>query len=358
VAGAAGAAVTGVAVGVAARKHSRVAGQRRRLAAQLSEKPPQLAGLPESEPSSVTADDGVRISCEEIEAKDGNPALTVVLVHGFALDRRTWHFQRQSLPALSDPSIRVVLYDQRSHGRSERAPRESCTIEQLGHDLDAVIRALAPEGPLVLVGHSMGGMTIMALAEQNPALFAERVAGVAFVSTSAGEVASGGLPGTLLSRHNPLTRTVGFLARLQPTLVETARKALGDVIWSLTRSFAYGDRNVAPWLVDLVDTMISANAVDALIDFADTVNSHNRVAALPALAGCEVLVAAGTADRVIPVTHSDVIAAELPDAALVHFDGVGHLPMLEQSAALDEALVDLIRRSADRVRPRRFRWRA
>jgi pimeloyl-ACP methyl ester carboxylesterase len=358
VAGAAGAAVTGVAVGVAARKHSRVAAERRRLATQLSEKPPQLAGLPESEPSSVTADDGVRISCEEIEARDGNPALTVVLVHGFALDRRTWHFQRQSLPALSDPSIRVVLYDQRSHGRSERAPRESCTIEQLGHDLDAVIRALAPEGPLVLVGHSMGGMTIMALAEQHPQLFAERVVGVAFVSTSAGEVASGGLPGTLLSRHNPLTRTVGFLARLQPTLVETARKALGDVIWSLTRSFAYGDRNVAPWLVDLVDTMISVNAVDALIDFADTVNSHNRVAALPALSGCEVLVAAGDADRVIPVTHSDVIAAELPDAALVHFPGVGHLPMLEQPAEMDEALVDLIRRSADRVRPRRFRWRA
>jgi pimeloyl-ACP methyl ester carboxylesterase len=358
VAGAAGAAVTGVAVGVAARKHSRVAAERRRLAEQLAEKPPQLAGLPQSEPSSVTADDGVRISAEEIEAKDGNPALTVVLVHGFALDRRTWHFQRQSLPALTDPSIRIVLYDQRSHGRSERAPRESCTIEQLGRDLDAVIRALAPEGPLVLVGHSMGGMTIMALAEQNPALFAERVAGVALISTSAGEVASGGLPGTLLSRHNPLTRAVGLLARAQPTLVETARRALGDVIWSLTRKFAYGDHNVAPWLVDLVDTMISANAVDALIDFADTVNSHNRVAALPALSGCEVLVAAGTADRVIPVTHSDVIAAELPAARLVHYEGVGHLPMLEQPAAMDEALIELIRRSAERVRPRRFRWRA
>ena len=58
----------------------------------------------------------------------------------------------------------------------------------LGRDLDAVLRALAPDGPLVLVGHSMGGMTIMALAEQRPELFAERVAGVALLSTSAGEV--------------------------------------------------------------------------------------------------------------------------------------------------------------------------
>ncbi len=167
VAGAAGAAVTGVAVGVAARKHSRIASERRRLATQLSEEPPRGAGLPVSEPSSVTADDGIRLSCEEIEPRDGRPVLTVVLVHGFALDRRTWHFQRQALAAVTDPSIRLVLYDQRSHGRSERAPVESCTIEQLGHDLDAVIRALAPDGPLVLVGHSMGGMTIMALAEQH-----------------------------------------------------------------------------------------------------------------------------------------------------------------------------------------------
>jgi pimeloyl-ACP methyl ester carboxylesterase len=259
---------------------------------------------------------------------------------------------------LADPAVRLVLYDQRSHGRSERAPRESCTIEQLGHDLDAVIRALAPEGPLVLVGHSMGGMTIMALAEQNPALFAERVAGVALVSTSAGEVASGGLSGTLLSRHNPLTRVVGLAARLQPKLVEGVRKAAGDVIWAITRSFAYGDRNVAPWLVDLVDEMISANAVDALTDFADTVGSHNRVAALPALATCEVLVAAGDADRVIPFSHSDVIAAELPEVTLVRFDGVGHLPMLEQPAAMDEALADLLRRSAVRSAPNGLRRRA
>ena len=106
------------------------------------------------------------------------------------------------------------------------------------------------------------------------------------------------------------------------------RRAAGDVIWAITRSFAYGDDNVAPWLVDLVDTMISANAVDALTDFVDTVGSHDRLAALPALTDCEVLVGAGDADRVIPFAHSERIAAELPHATLVRFPGAGHLPML------------------------------
>jgi pimeloyl-ACP methyl ester carboxylesterase len=357
-AGAAGAAGVAAAGLVARRRAQQIAEDRRRLGAQLTEDAAEPGTRPPGEPCSVTADDGVRLSAEEIEATGGPAALTVVLVHGMALDRRTWHFQRQALAELDGPRVRQVLFDLRSHGRSERAPRESCTIEQLGHDLDAVIRALAPDGPLVLVAHSMGGMAVMALAEQNPELFRERVGGVAFVATSAGEVGAQGLRATLLSRHNPVTRAVGLLARVQPGLIEGARKATAGIVRSITGSVAYGDRNVAPWLVDLVDAMIRVNAVDALTDFVDTLGSHDRIAALPALATCEVLVLAGDADRVIPCTHSERIAAELPDAELVLLPGVGHLPMLEQPRATDEALVRLVRRAAFRTRPKGLRRRA
>ena len=206
IAGAAGATVAGVAFGVLARKrHQLMSRQRHRLASDLAAGSAEPGEVPPGEPSSVTADDGVRLSCAEIEPAVGRAALTVVLVHGFALDRRTWHFQRSALAELTDPSVRQVIFDLRSHGRSERAARESCTLDQLGQDLAAVIRALAPDGPLVLVAHSMGGMAVMALAEQDPALFAERVAGVALIATSAGEVGSSGLSGSLLSRRNPLT---------------------------------------------------------------------------------------------------------------------------------------------------------
>ena len=97
--------------------------------------------------------------------------------------------------------------------------------------------------------------------------------------------------------------------------------------------------------------MISTNAVDALTDFVDTIGGHDRRAALPALARCEVLVVTGDADQVIPAAHSEVIAAELPDAELVTLPGAGHLPMLEQPAVVDEALVGLLRRAARRRRP-------
>jgi pimeloyl-ACP methyl ester carboxylesterase len=342
-----GAAVTGAGVGVATR-WSKLSRERRRPGG--APRPPELGRLPVGTAWSVVADDGVRLSAEVIEPAGGVRAeTTVVLVHGFALDRRCWHFQRLALAESTEPGVRVVLYDHRSHGRSERASRASCTITQLGSDLDAVLRTLAPEGPVVLVGHSMGGMAIMALAEHHPQLFTERVAGVALLCTSAGEVASAGLPGTFLSRRNPVTRAVGVLARWQPALVERTRTLVGDLVWGVTRAYAYGDRRVDRWLVDFVHEMISANGVGALTDFVDTLDTHDRLAALPALAHCPVLILAGDADRIIPSRHSEVIAAELPDATLVRIPGVGHMAMLEQPGVVDAALAELLAGEAPRT---------
>lgn len=347
-----GAAGAAVGVGVLGRRRHSIAKTKRRLESELA-----AGGIPPGAPpgviSTVVADDGVKLECETLEPAQGRePVLTVVLVHGLALDRRTWYFERQTLPELNGPSVRTVLYDQRSHGRSERASRESCTLTQLGQDLQAVIDALAPRGPIVLVGHSMGGMTLMALAEQNPTLFTERVLGIGLISTSAGEMGSGGLPGTLLSRHNPLTRALALVAMAQPRLVEHMRRSAADLIWAVTRHYAYGDQRVDPALVDLVDSMISANAVDALTDFVPTLGTHDRLAALPALAGCEGLVLAGNMDRLIPCSHSKRIAAELPEAKLVTFEGVGHMPMLERHAEFSDALADLLERAAAQ-RPRK-----
>ena len=365
--GVAGAAATGVAVGTATR-WSRLSRERRGPHAVDAEGgvgedcdgdrggrevrrpvPSELGAMPPGTPWSVSADDGIRLDAEVIDPPDGHkPELTAVFVHGFALDRRCWHFQRRGLAARADSRVRLVFYDHRGHGRSERAPRASCTIDQLGADLDAVLRTLAPDGPLVLVGHSMGGMTVMALADAHPELFVERVRGVALLCTSAGEVATAGLPGTFLSRRNVLTRAVGALAGWQPNLVERTRALIGDLIWGVTRAYAYGDRTVATWLVDFVHTMISANSVDALVDFLDSLNSHDRLGALPGLAHADTVIIAGDADKIIPMRHSEVIAAELPDATLVRLSGVGHMAMLEQPTAVNDELAALLDRCSRR----------
>ena len=82
-----------------------------------------------------------------------------------------------------------------------RLPGGPASIDRLAADLDLVIKAgHPPEGmPVVLVGHSMGGMTIMALAGRNPALFGTKIIGVVLISTAAGRLDAGSpwMPGPL-----------------------------------------------------------------------------------------------------------------------------------------------------------------
>jgi pimeloyl-ACP methyl ester carboxylesterase len=349
VSGVLGAAVTGAAAGVAVHS-SRVAWQRRSTADDDPYADEPLGELQPDRRSTVAADDGVPLAVQEVKPADGGSAeLTVVLVHGYTLDSRCWHFQRRDLPQLTDPRVRVVLYDHRSHGRSGHSRKSGSTIEQLGRDLDAVLRATARKGPIVLVGHSMGGMAIMALAEQRPELFRDRVCAVALIGTSAGEVGASGLPKPWLSRHNPLTRGLGMLAGFQPGLVERARRTGGQMTWSIVRGLAFGDRTVSPALVDLMDRMISGTTIEVVTDFLDTIGTHDRKAALAGLRYCEVLVLSGDADRLTPFSHAEVIAAELPDAELVRAEGAGHVVMLEQHELVTRHLVGLLRRACAKI---------
>ncbi|WP_347870833.1 alpha/beta fold hydrolase [Rhodococcus sp. (in: high G+C Gram-positive bacteria)] len=87
----------------------------------------------------------------------------------------------------------MVAYDQRGHGESGVAPPLSYTIDQLGCDMQAVLDAVAPDGPILLVGHSMGGMSILSHARQHPEMIGSRFVGAALISTSARGLAMAGL---------------------------------------------------------------------------------------------------------------------------------------------------------------------
>jgi pimeloyl-ACP methyl ester carboxylesterase len=337
--GGVGAVATGSAAAAIA-----IAGQQRRNAAD------PLAGevlgeLAPTRTSTVAADDGTPLAVSEIDPDDGGePELTLVGVHGFALSQRSWHFQRRDLGALTLPRVRQIYYDHRGHGMSGPATQENSTIEQLSRDLDSVLRAVAPDGPIVLMGHSMGGMVIMELAERNPELFSDRVRGVALIATAAGEVGRRGLPRGLLSKYNPLTRGVGGLAGWQPGLVEFVRAAGGQLTRQAVRRLAFGDREVSPRLVDFMLEMLEVTPVRGLVNFVTTLGEHNRYAALAGLKHAHVLVIGADTDRFTPFSHAERIAAELPDAELVRIRGAGHMVQLEQPELVDSHLIDLLQR--------------
>ncbi len=212
-------------------------------------------GTLHSAPLRVEADDGTLLHAEVDELPGDVPSpVTVVFSHGYALSLDSWHYQRKALRG----RYRLVLWDQRGHGRSATGPHGSATIDQVGRDLARVLEATAPEGPVVLVGHSMGGMTVMSLAEKDPQFFDERVLGVALVATSAGGLGrvDFGMPrlGPFVQRLAPtavkaLTRT--------PDLVERGRRIGSDLESLLVRRYSYASP-VSAALVRFTADMIAS----------------------------------------------------------------------------------------------------
>jgi pimeloyl-ACP methyl ester carboxylesterase len=264
---------------------------------------------------------------------------TLVFVHGFALNLDSWHFQRQFFRG----KHRLVFYDQRSHGRSERSDLEHATFEQLGRDLERVLDHLAPEGPVVLVGHSMGGMTIIALAEHRPELFGDRVAGVALISTTAGGLSTSRIvapvvPGRLGGEL--LTRVTALLAKA-PELVDSARTRGSNIGYLLTGQLAFGS-NVPAAYVEAVDQMLASTPMDVLLEFVPQFDLLDKFDAVKALAAVPTLVACGTKDRLTTVGHSRKLKQEIPGARLVEYQGAGHILLFEEKDRLNTELATLV----------------
>lgn len=290
----------------------------------------------------VSADDGVPLHVEEVGDRAG---VTVVFVHGFGLSMDSWHYQRRDLADVG----RCVFYDQRGHGRSGRGSKENATLRQLGADLATVIEATAPTGPVVLVGHSLGGMTIMALVEERPDLFGNRVVGAAFVSSAAGRVldTAFGMPpalGRVLRIAAPLAAP---RAVRRAALLERGRGLSADLSFLLTRYFSFG-RPVPPSLVRFVERMLAETPLEVMLEFLPTFVDHDRAAALAALADVEVLVLAGGRDHLLPARASREIAESVPHAELVTLTGAGHMLILERPALVNLHLRAFVHRAARR----------
>jgi pimeloyl-ACP methyl ester carboxylesterase len=264
---------------------------------------------------------------------------TVVYVHGYALNLRVWHFQRREMRG----KVRQVFYDQRSHGRSGRSESSGCTAEQLGRDLLRVLDELVPTGPVLLVGHSMGGMTVLALAGQHPEIFGPRVVGVALLSSSAGDMHGitlglPGYPGRLVQRLAPSAMAV--LARA-PGFVESGRRAGSALGFAVTRRVAFGGPVPASY-VEFTDEMLAGTPIDVVADFFPIFNSYDAYAAVPALEGVPTLILCGTEDVVTPVRHTRAIADLLPTATLREIEGAGHMVLLESHHEVNQALAELV----------------
>ncbi|WP_305789397.1 alpha/beta fold hydrolase [Symbioplanes lichenis] len=294
------------------------------------------------EQSELTLADGVTLS---VEASGPRRApVTVVFLHGWCLDRHIW---RHQTAALADSDTRIVSYDARGHGRSGTTRLHSATVRQLGEDLAEVIDTYAPRGPVVLAGHSLGGMTIMEYANLYPGVFAERVAGLLFVSTTAEGATHTcyGLPRQLTPALRLAEQTgAGVLARLGAWRPHRyAKPALQPAVRWLLFGDDY-DRG------DLETTMAAVNraTLRSIGGFRASVGAQHRLDTLAALGDVPAAALVGDRDRLTPPACAESIADALVGTELTVCEGAGHMLMMERPDVVTGALTGVLGKAVSR----------
>jgi pimeloyl-ACP methyl ester carboxylesterase len=275
----------------------------------------------------VKASYGADILAVEVPAprppKRGTP--TIVLAHGWCLEHTSWHRVVDELHGRRD--VRIVMYDQRGHGKSTMGQMEEPSVRILGDDLFQVIHAMCPDGPLVLAGHSMGGMSIMAYAGLHYDDFTARVCGTVLASTAA----------SIEGRHPvPAERLIMALASRAPGIpprLLVPRLVQGRLIFG---SGAAGED------VRHAVHQIQNTKMPTIGRFFYAISRHDEIDALGHFVDVPTHVIAGDDDRLIPVAHAKALLERIPHATMTELHGIGHMTTYEAPAVIAQAIVNLL----------------
>ncbi|MBM9505063.1 alpha/beta fold hydrolase [Actinacidiphila acididurans] len=288
------------------------------------EKVPALREL-----TAVSAD-GTRIHVEEYGRSDGP---TVVLSHGWTCSTLFW----APVVRLLADGHRVIAYDQRGHGRSGvPITRKGYSTECLADDLEAVMEATVPDGQrVVLAGHSMGGMTIMAASGR--AAVRRRTAAVLLASTGSSRLlgATEVLSPRLSSRR---------LRRYLHRQLLVSRMPLGPVTALSRAALKYGvlAPGASPEQVAFTARIVHACRAGQRSAWGRMLAELDIDAELAALAA-PTAVLVGTADKLTPAVHAHRLADALPHCVGLHeLPGLGHMTPIEDAPAVSAVVRQLV----------------
>jgi pimeloyl-ACP methyl ester carboxylesterase len=317
---------------------------------QTSKEPKARASMDDwvqGEKHEVEASDGTVLRVEVDQPQARGPV--VVLVHGYLGNGRNWQLQREHLRSLG---VKVLVPDARGHGGSDRGARGHVGLDVLAEDLGALVDALAPNEPLVLAGHSMGSMTVLALALARPDVL-RRTAAVLLVSTSSGRLRDEHFGAPPLGRVVVRTAARVFDAldarEVDLEVSSWVRRAADPLARALVRKRSFVSEP-DPALVEMVvagASAVPASVVGSLIPAFEGLDLSDALVALKQEvlergAPGRVLVVCGEDDLTTPLKHAVRVYQALPGSELYAVPQARHLVMLEKpeevNALLESAL--------------------
>jgi pimeloyl-ACP methyl ester carboxylesterase len=293
----------------------------------------------------VTSPDGARLAVQ-VHGRDDAP--TVVLVHGWALAATSWARVIRRLT----PELRVVVVDQRGHGRSGAVPTGGFTTDALAGDLAAVLTATVPAGArAVVAGHSMGAMALVAFAGRHPDLLRERVAAGLLASTGIEQLTDRVVVIPRFGRRRDTPGTGTPTSRVALAQAAATRRALGDSLLLHRVPLPLARAAVVQLTTSRTATAAErAFCADLVLacpprtyqGFATMLGALDLTADLPRL-DVPVAVLVGTHDRLTPPWHARRMATALSrPAGLIEVPGAGHMTPLTAPDELVSAIRGLV----------------
>lgn len=259
---------------------------------------------------------------------------TVVFLHGLCLNDAVWSRQVDQLRRRYGGDLRIVTYDHRGHGRSGEAPADTYTVEQLADDFADVLKALDVEGSVTFVGHSMGGMVVLAYLARSAVDRPVEPEGLVLVATAAGHLTEQG--------YGRILATPGFGALLSIAGWMPGRAVattLGVVCLAVGRLWP-NQRGV----LEKVAEAAASTPVPTGAGFLSALREYDVKSTLGRIRARTTTIVSGGTDQLTPVVRSRELADAISGARHVHLPGAGHQLPEEAPEIINQAIEDTISR--------------
>lgn len=279
--------------------------------------------------------DGIRLRYYEIGPEDAD--MTVVFVHGFGLAAKSFFRQTDHL-RYRYPGLRSVLLDLRGHGQSQTVEPGRCSVSGVAEDVLAVLAERVPTGPLILVGHSLGGPVIFNLVRRCTPQLRERIAGLVVVGSSVDPFAEHGIPQLLdtalaSQAHEVAEDVPGLAERLRRTVTRNLAPGLAVAVYRRPTDYA---------LIEFHAEMFYETPLESYLGFFDDLRDHDELAAGEKLTGIPGYVLLGELDDVTPEDHFERLHRVWPEAWLQVGEAAGHMLPLEAPEIVNAAIDRLV----------------
>ena len=274
---------------------------------------------------------GEEIHIEQLGSQSSRP---VIMTHGWNLDSTVWYYQKKTLLE----EARLIMWDLPGLGRSSQPADRHYSLDRFADNLKTIIDDTA-ERPVVLIGHSIGGMITLTCCSRYPDTIYQNVAAIVLVDTTPSMPLK-----TIIAA--PLLRILKY-----PLIIPLLHLsiALSPLVWLMNwMSYFNGSAHLATWATAF-SRKVSRGQLDFATRFTVKMNpavvakgnlamlSWDVTASLPGIQ-VPVLILSGESDRITLPSASRKMLHGIPDSKLVSIPFAGHAGFLEQSKRYDEAI--------------------